>query len=133
MCAGAILKAGFNVGVSAIDQSAGINFDERFALTAIPGSLREATRASFGYYGVQAPVSQPYRGSQQVIFSGEQITARNYLLSRAIFTESLSKVRKINNRAGIGLADLENPKHYRYIQVRIPLHGVLEQLDLRQS
>ncbi|MEB3341428.1 nucleoside deaminase [Okeania sp.] len=50
MCTGALLTAGFNVGVMAIDDFAGINFNKKFDFETLPESLRYLAKSKFGYY-----------------------------------------------------------------------------------
>src|SRR3569832_801865 len=50
MCAGALLAAGFNVGVSALDDFAGINYNGKFDLALLPEPLHRQIQVSFGYY-----------------------------------------------------------------------------------
>ena len=52
MCTGAILAAGFNVVVAAIDPEAGINYDATFAFASLPEALRELAAARFFYPAV---------------------------------------------------------------------------------
>ena len=52
MCTGAILAAGFNVVVAAIDQKAGINHDYSFTFTSLPDGLRAQAAARFFYPAV---------------------------------------------------------------------------------
>jgi tRNA(Arg) A34 adenosine deaminase TadA len=110
MCAGAILAAGLNVGAAAIDQSAGVNFDENLTFASLPETLRETAWQTFGYYGIGQPLSRPYRGAPQVAFSGDVISAKNHLLARSAFVESLDRVRKLSNQFGIAPNLLTNPQ-----------------------
>ena len=52
MCTGAILAAGFNVVVAAIDQKAGINHDYTFTFSGLPEGLRAQAGARFYYPAV---------------------------------------------------------------------------------
>ncbi|NER99436.1 MAG: nucleoside deaminase, partial [Symploca sp. SIO1B1] len=50
MCTGTLLTAGFNVGVIAMDDFAGINCDDNFSFNTLPPSLRDLAKSKFGYY-----------------------------------------------------------------------------------
>lgn len=93
MCAGALLTAGFNVGVSAIDTYAGIDYDERFDFPTLTDALRHQAQNSFGYYGVADPLPRNYTGAASTVFSGQSIDPVTFLLSRLVFESSADSVR----------------------------------------
>jgi tRNA(Arg) A34 adenosine deaminase TadA len=109
MCAGAILTARFNVGVSALDDYAGINFDGTFDFPSLPPELKKAAKSTFAYYGVDAPVRRTYRGSNNVIFANQSIRAATYFLTDTIFESSVNSVRLLDNNSGKDPATLNNP------------------------
>lgn len=109
MCAGALLTAGFNVGVSAIDTYAGINYDGQFDFPSLPGTVRQAAQASFGYYAIDTPVGRPYQGAMSTVFSGGVVSARNYFLTSSIFGASVDNVRNASNNSGLPPAQMTNP------------------------
>src|SRR5260370_22300244 len=69
MCAGALLTAGFNVGVSAIDDYAGINYNASFDFPSLPARWRRVAQSSFAYYGVNPPIHTAFRGAQHSTFT----------------------------------------------------------------
>jgi tRNA(Arg) A34 adenosine deaminase TadA len=110
MCAGALLTAGFNVGVSAIDNYAGINYNESFDFPSVPSKWRSVAQSSFAYYGVEAPVRRAFRGSKRAAFANQSISASTFCLSDAIFESSVNTVRVLDNNSGQDPAKLTNPK-----------------------
>lgn len=50
MCAGALLTAGFSVGVVANDTFAGINYNKKNDFPDLPDNLKTLIRTRFGYY-----------------------------------------------------------------------------------
>jgi tRNA(Arg) A34 adenosine deaminase TadA len=120
MCAGAILTAGFNVAVSALDDYAGINFDGSFDFPSLPQRWKKAAKATFAYYGVDAPVRRSFRGSKSVIFANQSIRAATYFLTDTIFESSVNSVRLLDNNSGKDPANLSNPaKLSRHSPIRM--------------
>jgi tRNA(Arg) A34 adenosine deaminase TadA len=109
MCAGAILTAGFNVAVSALDDYAGINYTGSFDFPSLPQKWKKAAQSTFAYYGVEAPVGRPFRGSKEVIFANQNIRAATYYLTDTIFESSVNSVRLLDNNSGKDPAKLKNP------------------------
>ena len=72
MCSGAILNAGFKVGVVALDRVAGIGASGGERFTRLPGELRRHIASSFGYYEVSG--LRPFTGSREVAFGGGKKT-----------------------------------------------------------
>jgi tRNA(Arg) A34 adenosine deaminase TadA len=110
MCAGALLTAGFNVAVSAIDTYAGINYNESFDFPSLPAKWRNAARSTFAYYGVDAPVKRSFRGAKRVVFAQQSISAATFYLTDTIFESSVNSVRLLDNNSGKAPAQLKNPK-----------------------
>jgi cytosine deaminase len=110
MCAGALLTAGFNVGVSAIDDYAGINYNAAFEFPSVPAKWRRVAQASFAYYGVEAPIRRKYRGGKTTAFASQTISAPTFVLSSTIFEASVNDVREADNNSGQDPSKLTNPK-----------------------
>ena len=110
MCAGALLTAGFNVGVSAIDNYAGINYNGSFDFPSVPSKWRSVAQSSFAYYGVAAPVRRGFRGSKRAAFANQSISASTFCLTDAIFESSVNTVRALDNNSGQDPSKLTNPK-----------------------
>jgi tRNA(Arg) A34 adenosine deaminase TadA len=110
MCAGALLIAGFNVGVSATDTYAGINYNESFDFPSLPVKLRNTARSLFAYYGVDDPVNRPFRGANGIAFSHQSVSAATFYLTDTIFESSVNSVRLLDNNSGRDPTKLNNPK-----------------------
>ncbi|MGD0568284.1 MAG: hypothetical protein ABSA78_07750 [Candidatus Sulfotelmatobacter sp.] len=110
MCAGALLTAGFNVGVSAIDTYAGINYDKSFDFPSVPAKWRSVAQSSWAYYGVDAPVRRAFRGGKGAAFAKQSISASTYFLCDTIFESSVNDVRALDNNSGLDPTKLTNPK-----------------------
>ncbi len=110
MCAGALLTAGFNVGVSAIDNYAGINYNESFDFPSLPSRWRSVAQSSFAYYGVDAPIRRAFRGGKGAAFANQSISASTFCLTGTIFESSVNSVRSLDNNSGKDPAELTNPK-----------------------
>lgn len=122
MCAGALMTAGFNVGVAAIDTYAGVNYNEQFDFPSFPPAVRKEAQAKFGYYAVVAPratplspmppnspLPRPYVGSDTTVFAGEAISAQSYFLTSSIFDASVNTVREESNNSGLAPDQMSNP------------------------
>ncbi len=110
MCAGALLTAGFNVGVSAIDTYAGINYNKAFDFPSVPSTWRSIAQSSFAYYGVEAPIRRAFRGGKGAAFAQQSISAPTYCLTDTIFESSVNDVRAFDNNSGKDPSKLSNPK-----------------------
>jgi len=110
MCAGALLTAGFNVGVSAIDTYAGINYNKSFDFPSAPAKWRSVAQASWAYYGVEAPIRRAFRGGKGAAFAKQSISAPTLCLTDSIFESSVNDVRLLDNNSGKDPSKLTNPK-----------------------
>jgi tRNA(Arg) A34 adenosine deaminase TadA len=110
MCAGALLTAGFNVGVSGSDDYAGINYNDSFEFPSVPANWRRVAQSSFSYYGVDAPVKRAFQGGKGAAFPKQSVSAFTYCLTETIFESSVNKVRTLDNNSGKDPANLSNPK-----------------------
>jgi tRNA(Arg) A34 adenosine deaminase TadA len=110
MCAGALLTAGFNVGVSAIDTYAGINYNKSFDFPSVPSKWRSVAQSSWAYYGVEAPIRRPFQGGKGAAFARQSISAPTYCFSDTIFESSVNDVKLLDNNSGKDPSKLTNPK-----------------------
>jgi len=110
MCTGALLTAGFNVGVSALDDFAGINYNGKFDFPSLPEWLRHKIQASFGYYAVDRPISRTYQGSQNVAFFHGAVSAQTYSLTDNIFGATVESVRNKSNAGSLDPTKMTNPR-----------------------
>jgi hypothetical protein len=111
MCAGALLTAGFNVGVSGSDNFAGINYNLSFQFPSVPAKWRKAAQASFAYYAVDAPVSRACQGGDGAAFVCDSLSSYTYCLTETIFEASVNDVRELDNNSGQDPSKLANPKN----------------------
>jgi tRNA(Arg) A34 adenosine deaminase TadA len=111
MCAGALLTAGFNVGVSAEDDYAGINYNASFDFPSVPSKWRSVAQSSFAYYGVGVPIGRAFRGGKGPAFANQSISAFTFCLTGAIFESSVNSVRALDNNSGKHPSQLTNPKN----------------------
>lgn len=110
MCAGALLTAGFNVAVSALDTFAGINHDGRFEFPGLPTALRLRAQATWGYYAVGNPFDRDYVGPPQgPVYAGERIDAATMCLTRSLFEASVNHVHDESSNAGLPPSALKDP------------------------
>jgi cytosine deaminase len=126
MCAGALLTAGFNVAVSALDDYAGINPTGQFTFPALTPGIRQKAQASWAYYAVQAPVSRAFQGSLKPAFAAQAIDAATYYLTRSIFTASVTAMRAESNNSGVDPSQLSDPAR---LPGHSPVRGALATLS----
>lgn len=107
MCTGALLTAGFNVGVVAIDDWAGINFDGRFAFSALPETLRRRVQEKFGYYAVEG--HRPYVGGDGVAFRTTAVEVVTHARSLHVFLDNVLAVRDNSQGSGVDPATMADP------------------------
>ncbi|MFJ4445689.1 nucleoside deaminase [Pseudomonas sp. NPDC089422] len=121
MCAGALLTAGFNVAVSALDTFAGINHDACFNFPGLPTAPRELAQATWGYYAIGAPLEREYAGSLEgPIYPGDHIEAATASLTRSLFETSVNSVHDESSAAGLLPAVLKDP-------ASLPLNSTVRQ------
>lgn len=125
MCAGALLTAGFNVAVSAIDTFAGINYDCREDFPTLPPQSRALAQKTWGYYGVLDPIDRAYAGGTTPVFSGQSIDALIYELTLLVFTASVDAIRTASSSGGIDPSKMTNP---RSLPSSSPVRGALAAL-----
>lgn len=109
MCAGALLTAGFNVAVSAIDTYAGVNYNSAFDFPSLPPKVRLQAQQSWAYYAVGNPVNRAYVGSTAPVFAEQSVDSQTYYLTSTIFEASVNTVRDSSNNSGIEPAHLKTP------------------------
>lgn len=107
MCTGTLLTAGFNVGVIAIDDYAGINYDGKFAFDDLPSKLVDLAKSKFGYYACGYKDQDPsinvreYVGGSNIAFQKTIVSAQRLTGCGDIFQASLNKVRDNSSDAGL--------------------------------
>lgn len=104
MCTGALLTAGFNVGVITIDTFSGINYNSKFDFPDLPDNLKSKLKDKFGYYATGNPAQDPkkyvreYVGSKSLPFNSERVSAQHLMDCDAVFSESVNDVRDISHQ-----------------------------------
>lgn len=114
MCTGALLTAGFNVGVIAIDDFAGINYDSKFIFNDLPVKLHLLAKSKFGYYAYEhekdpSKYKSKYVDSPDVAFKDTVVSVKRLMGCDAIFKASMEDVRKSNSNSGLPPGKLLNP------------------------
>jgi cytosine deaminase len=100
MCTGALLAAGFNVVVAAIDPKAGVNFDARFDFASLPPALRERAAARFFYpavLGASVFARDSAGAAPKSFFIGKTIAEATQALCSLAFEATNEKVLALLN------------------------------------
>ncbi|MBZ2208742.1 nucleoside deaminase [Massilia soli] len=98
MCTGAILAAGFNVVVAAMDPNAGINHDASGSFAALPEPLRAGAVASFYYpavLGASAYAREAWGSPPRGLFIGKTIAESTQALCSLAFEATEEKVQAL--------------------------------------
>lgn len=112
MCTGALLTAGFNVGVIAIDDFAGINYDSSNKFNSLPTNLRKIAKLKFGYYKVtDGPTiyKRTYKGGPKVAFNKDPLFINLLISCSSIFTSTVDQIKNHNNCEGRPKNKLKDP------------------------
>jgi len=128
MCAGALLAAGFNVIVAAIDQKAGINHDCSFTFTSLPEGLRARAAARFFYpavLGASVFARDSAGPSPKSFFIGKTIAEPTQALCSLAFEATNDKVHALL------MSDLPcvEPRDPATLPARHPIVKQLKMLD----
>ena len=109
MCAGSILASGFNVGVVALDPTAGVNaYKNNFV--SMPACVQPGLRQFFGYYGILANAgvaARSYSGGTNICFMGSSCTANSCSSCSNAIMDTLDAVK--TNCQASGLDPKTNP------------------------
>jgi len=115
MCTGTLLTAGFNVAVVAIDDFAGINYNESFSFEDLPPNLRSLAQSKFGYYACGIEGHDPsmyvrkYIGGKNVVFNTTTVSSQTLMGCGAVFTATADAVRNNSSDSGLAPDQLTNP------------------------
>lgn len=115
MCTGALLTAGFNVAVVAIDDFAGINYNGQFLFEDLPPDLRNLAKLKFGYYACGNKELDPsiyvreYVGGPDVAFRSSVVSSVGLMGCGDIFQASVNTVRDNSSDSGLAPDKLSNP------------------------
>lgn len=115
MCTGALLTAGFNVAVIAIDDFAGINFDSSFSFYTLPPALRPIAKSRLGYYACGDRGIDPkmfvreYVGGENVAYKENAVSVQRLMGCGNIFQASVGNVRARSSNSGLPPERLNDP------------------------
>ncbi|MEN5036437.1 nucleoside deaminase [Pseudomonas sp. TWI929] len=110
MCAGALLMAGFNVAVSALDTFAGINHNGHFDFPGLPAAPRQLAQATWGYYAVSPPFAREYAGALQgPVYAGQALDAATLGLTSSLFEVSVNLIHDESSNTGLPPSALQDP------------------------
>lgn len=107
MCTGTVLRAGFNVGVFAIDPYAGINYNSSGKFTDLPQPLRGQALERFGYYAAEG--GRSYQGGPSVAFNRTSVNAATLDECSTAYEESADVVRASRADADVDPSQLSDP------------------------
>ena len=115
MCTGALLRAGFNIGIIAHDYYGGINYNSDFEFFALPSNLREQAKKYFTYYAVGESEMAPEQlrrrcqGTDTSIFAKDLLSLSNLRGCQTIFTESIASTREALKITNVPPDKLKDP------------------------
>ncbi len=107
MCTGALLTAGFNVGVVAPDTFSGINYTQDGQFADLPPNLRASALGTFGYYAVAG--GRRFQGAATVPFAGTELTQGTFDGCENTYQISATAVRQSRKDSGTDPAALKDP------------------------
>jgi tRNA(Arg) A34 adenosine deaminase TadA len=107
MCASSLLTVGVNVGVIAIDDYSGVNYDSSGSFTDLPEPLRSQAIATFGYYAVEG--GRAFQGSKAIAYADEAITQDTLDASASLYSTSADSVRSARRASGAAPSKLTDP------------------------
>ena len=107
MCASSLLAVGVNVGVVAIDDYSGINFDSSGTFGDLPEPLRSQALATFGYYAVEG--GRAFQGSRSIAYANEAITQDTLDACTSLYSTSADTVRSARRESGVAPSKLSDP------------------------
>jgi cytosine deaminase len=107
MCASSLLAVGVNVGVVAIDDYSGINYDSSGSFADLPEPLRSQAIATFGYYAVEG--GRSFQGSRSIAYADEPLTQDTVDASANLYATSADTVRSARRESGVAPSKLTDP------------------------
>jgi cytosine deaminase len=107
MCTGALVTAGFNVGVVAPDTFSGINYTQTGEFADLPTNVRAAVLRTFGYYAVAG--GRGYQGAATVPFAATQLSQDTFNGCEDTYQISATEVRQSRKDSGTDPAALKDP------------------------
>ncbi len=107
MCTGTLLEAGFNVGVFAIDDFAGINFDSSGKFADLPQPLRAQALARFGYYGAEG--GRAFQGNDAVAFARTMVSQASLDECHSVYQDNADNPRSARADSSTDPSTLSDP------------------------
>jgi len=107
MCASSLLTVGVNVGVVALDDYSGVNYDSSGSFTDLPEPLRSQALATFGYYAAEG--GRAFQGSQSIAYADESVTQDTLDASASLYSTSADTVRSARRESGVAPSVLSDP------------------------
>ncbi len=107
MCASSLLAAGVNVGVVALDDYSGVNYDGTGTFVDLPQPLRAEALARFGYYAVDD--GRGYQGSSRTAYADQSISQDTLNSCANLYTTSADNVRAARRDSGSDPSRLTDP------------------------
>ncbi|MGI9197501.1 MAG: nucleoside deaminase [Candidatus Nanopelagicales bacterium] len=107
MCASALLTVGVQVGVIAIDDYSGVNYDSTGSFADLPEPLRSQALATFGYYAVDG--GRAFQGSSSIAYADQALSQDTLNSCATLYTNSANTVRSARRAGGASPAELTNP------------------------
>jgi cytosine deaminase len=116
MCTGSLLLSGFNVGIIAIDEYAGVNYDSKFDFHILPKSLKSLAQKKFGYYACNnshhesEKLSRKYIGAKSLPFLKDTVSSKYVRECGTIFSKSVKHVDSAFSKISeIKIDEMANP------------------------
>lgn len=107
MCASSLMTVGVNVGVVAIDDYSGVNYDSSGSFGDLPEPLRSQARGTFGYYAVDG--GRAFQGSSSIAYASEPITQSTLDRCSSLYTSSADAVRSARRASDPAPSSLIDP------------------------
>ncbi|MEY4170541.1 MAG: cytosine/adenosine deaminase, partial [Actinomycetota bacterium] len=107
MCASSLLTVGVSVGVVAIDDYSGINYDASGSFGDLPEPLRSQALATFGYYAVEG--GRTFQGSRSIAYADESVTQDTLDACANLYSTSADTVRSARRESGVVPSKLSDP------------------------
>lgn len=107
MCATSLLAAGVNVGVIAIDDYSGVNYDSSGTFADLPEPLRAQALATVGYYAVEG--GRAFQGSRAIAYADQSITQETLDDCANLYSTSADQVRSARRQSGTAPDKLMDP------------------------
>ncbi len=106
-CAGSLMTAGFNVGVIAFDDVAGVNYTLDAEFTGLPERFRPLAKQTFGYYAITD--ERAHTGSVAPIYSDLPVSQATAAGCLDVFIESRGVVENVRKSTNLDPSKMIDP------------------------